>query len=249
MRIAIGSIKEYEHSFPDIRTQYRIAGIISAYDDLIENNQKQIKLLEEAAQRLYKEWFIDLRFPGHESTPIHDGIPEGWTLGTLSQIAEFKRGQTITKAQVQEGTVPVVAGGLEPAYYHNVPNTKGPVITVSGSGANAGFCRLYHVDVFASDCSFTDSRATSYLEYVYCTLREMKTELRGMQKGSAQPHVYAKDINALSVLLPEKMILTMFCEMTSQMLSRVGVLDKQNSQLSEARDRLLPKLMSGEIEV
>ena len=244
-----GRLSSYAAFIPDYDSQQRIAGILSDYDTLIGNNQRQIKLLEEAAQRLYKEWFIDLRFPGHESTPIHDGIPEGWTLGTLSQIAEFKRGQTITKAQVQEGTVPVVAGGLEPAYYHYVPNTKGPVITVSGSGANAGFCRLYHVDVFASDCSFTDSRATSYLEYVYCTLREMKTELRGMQKGSAQPHVYAKDINALSVLLPEKMILTMFCEMTSQMLSRVGVLDKQNSQLSEARDRLLPKLMSGEIEV
>ena len=247
--LTISALKLIEIPLPPAEKQKRIVNILSSYDDLIENNQKQIKLLEEAAQRLYKEWFIDLRFPGHESTPIHDGIPEGWALGTLGQIAEFKRGQTITKAQVQEGTVPVVAGGLEPAYYHNVPNTKGPVITVSGSGANAGFCRLYHVDIFASDCSFADSRATSYLEYVFCTLREIKTELRGMQKGSAQPHVYAKDINALSVLLPEKMILTMFCEMTSQILNRVGVLDKQNSQLSEARDRLLPKLMSGEIEV
>ena len=78
MRIAIGSIKEYEHSFPDIKAQRRITSILSAYDNLIENNQKQIKLLEEAAQRLYKEWFIDLRFPGYETTPIHDGIPEGW---------------------------------------------------------------------------------------------------------------------------------------------------------------------------
>lgn len=247
--VPIASIKLLQFPLPPIEVQHRIADTLSTYDDLIENNQKQIKLLEEAAQRLYKEWFIDLRFPGYETTPVHDGVPEGWTLGTLGQIVEFKRGQTITKAQVEEGAIPVVAGGIEPAYFHNVANTKGPVITVSGSGANAGFCRLYHVDVFASDCSFADTHATSFLEYVYCTLQEMKTELRGMQKGSAQPHVYAKDINALPVLIPEKQMLVSFCEITSQIFSRAGVLEKQNSQLSEARDRLLPKLMSGGIEV
>ena len=247
--INLRQIGNLEIPLPTFEEQEIIASILSAYDDLIENNQKQIKLLEEAAQRLYKEWFIDLRFPGYETTPVHDGVPEGWTLGTLGQIVEFKRGQTITKAQVEEGAIPVVAGGLEPAYFHNVANTKGPVITVSGSGANAGFCRLYHVDVFASDCSFADTHATSFLEYVYCTLQEMKTELRGMQKGSAQPHVYAKDINALPVLIPEKQMMVSFCEITSQIFSRAGVLEKQNSQLSEARDRLLPKLMSGEIEV
>ena len=117
---------------PPIETQHRIADILSAYDDLIENNRKQIKLLEEAAQRLYKEWFVDLRFPGYEHTKITDGVPEGWEEDCLSKIAEFKRGKTITKAQIEPGTVPVVAGGLEPAYYHNVANTKAPVITVSG---------------------------------------------------------------------------------------------------------------------
>lgn len=152
---------------PEYKEQCRIADILSAYDDLIENNQKQIKLLEEAAQRLYKEWFVDLRFPGHENTEIVDGVPEGWHRGTVGQIAEFKRGRTITKAQVKGGNVPVVAGGLEPAYYHNVANTKAPVITISASGANAGFVRLYGVDVFASDCSFVDGLGTESLFFVY----------------------------------------------------------------------------------
>lgn len=77
MRIAISSIKEYSFTLPDIQNQHYIADILSTYDDIIENNQKQIKLLEEAAQRLYKEWFVDLRFPGHENTKIVDGVPEG----------------------------------------------------------------------------------------------------------------------------------------------------------------------------
>ena len=139
---------------------------LKAYDDLIENNQKQIKLLEEAAQRLYKEWFVNLRFPGYEDVAVVDGVPEGWKKGVLSDVAVFKRGSTITKSQVNEGNVPVVAGGLEPAYYHNQANTVSPVVTVSGSGANAGFTRLYTVDVFASDCSFTDAKDSPYVYFV-----------------------------------------------------------------------------------
>ncbi len=234
---------------PPLEQQKKIADVFSAYDDLIENNQKQIKLLEEAAQRLYKEWFIDLRFPGHQSTPIVNGFPEGWIMGTLGQIAEFKRGKTITKAQVIPGVVPVVAGGLEPAYYHNTANTKAPVITVSGSGANAGFTKMYHIDVFASDCSFADSTTTSYLGYVFCVMQSAKEKLRKMQKGSAQPHVYAKDINALSVLIPDRLILESFCKIVSQLFERIGMLEAQNIRLAEARDCLLPKLMHGELEV
>lgn len=94
MRIAISSIKEYAFDLPSIECQRRIADILSAYDNLIENNQKQIKLLEEAAQRLYKEWFVDLRFPGYETTSVVDGVPEGWEVQTLSQIADVVMGQS-----------------------------------------------------------------------------------------------------------------------------------------------------------
>ena len=124
---------------PPIEVQNKIATILSRYDSFIENYQKQIKLLEESAQRLYKEWFIDLRFPGHENTKIVDGVPEGWEKKRVGDIAEFKRGKTITKKEIVEGNIPVVAGGLEPAYYCNKSNTDDRVITISGSGANAGF--------------------------------------------------------------------------------------------------------------
>ena len=234
---------------PPLDRQRQIAKYLSAYDSLIENNQKQIKLLEEAAQRLYKEWFVDLRFPGYEDTPIIDGMPEGWVNGTLGDIATFVRGKTITKAQVHYGNVPVVAGGLEPAYYHNRANTVAPVITVSGSGANAGFARLYNVDVFASDCSFVDSKTTPYLFYVYSYLKANKSSLDSLQKGSAQPHVYPKDLNAMKLKVPTDKYLGAFCRLVAPYFERIKTLQKEIVVSAEARDRLLPKLMSGEIEI
>ena len=243
---AFNSISIY---LPPIDTQKRIASILSAYDDLIETNQKQIKLLEEAAQRLYKEWFVDLRFPGYENTPIIDGVPQGWRNGTLGEIAFFKRGKTITKDQTCEGFVPVVAGGLEPAYYHNQSNTASPVITVSGSGANAGFTRMYHTDIWASDCSFVDIQSTDSIYFAYCVLKNKKSDIDALQKGAAQPHVYAKDINALEILVPNSICLAEFEELVTPFFEKIKVLYQQIKVSKESRDRLLPKLMSGELEV
>jgi len=234
---------------PSIDKQRFIVGVLSAYDNLIENNQKQIKLLEEAAQRLYKEWFVDLRFPGHENTKITDGVPEGWRRGALADVATFKRGKTITKEQTNPGVVPVVAGGLEPAYFHDTFNTGAPVITVSGSGANAGFTRMYHTKVWASDCSYVDSVATENLAWVYCFLKENNTKIETMQKGAAQPHVYAKDINALEAVIPNDKQMKRFQAITEPMFARIGTLETQKARLREACNCLLPKLMNGEIEV
>lgn len=247
--ITLSSLRNMEIELTSLEIQDKIADILSAYDDLIENNRKQIRLLEEAARRLYKEWFVDFRFPGHEAVPLVDGVPEGWEKGVLGDIAVFKRGKTITKAQVHDGNVPVVAGGLSPAYYHNVANTVAPVITVSGSGANAGFANLYSVDVFASDCSFADSKTTPYLYFVYCFVKSNKKSLDSLQKGSAQPHVYAKDINALELWIPTKDVLERFCELVTVYFGKIKLLQQQIEGLSEARDRLLPKLMSGEVDV
>ena len=234
---------------PSLDIQRKIADILSAYDNLIENNQKQIRLLEEAARRLYKEWFVDFRFPGYESVPIIDGVPLGWRQGTLSEISTFKRGKTITKEQAQKGTIPVVAGGLSPAYYHNEANTVAPVITVSGSGANAGFTRLYHVNVFASDCSFADSASTPYVYYAYCFLKENEAKISALQKGSAQPHVYAKDLNALKLYIPDVKILESYIQAVEAYFKKIAILEQQINIATEARNRLLPVLMSGEMGV
>lgn len=247
--VNIPIIRNMPVNIPKIEIQERIAEILSSYDDLIENNKKQIKLLEEAAERLYREWFVNLHFPGCEEVKIVDGVPKGWLDGTVGDIALFKRGKTITKAQIHKGIVPVVAGGLEPAYYHNVANTVAPVITISGSGANAGFARLYNVDVFASDCSFVDSQTTPYLFWVYCFIKDSKAKLDSLQKGAAQPHVYAKDINALKIYIPTDDILDRFCKVVAPYFGKIKNLQRQNDLLLQARDRLLPRLMSGEVEV
>lgn len=248
--MSIEKLKNVNILYPkNLDYQAKIVSILSAYDDLIESKQKQIKLLEEAAQRLYKEWFVDLRFPGYEKTPIIDGVPEGWSKGCVGDIAVFKRGKTITKTQIIEGNVPVVAGGIEPAYYHNKANTIAPVITVSASGANAGFTKLYYNNVFASDCSFADAKTTSCLYYIYAFLKDNKLNIDALQKGSAQPHVYAKDINAMELIIPCKQLILDYCYCVSGIFSKIKILLDQIKKLTEARDRILPKLMSGKIEV
>lgn len=233
----------------NIITQRRIAEILFRYDSLIENYQKQIKLLEESTQRLYKEWFVDLRFPGHENTKIVDGIPEGWEKMCLGDLVCFKRGKTITKKEIIGGNIPVVAGGIEPAYYCNKSNTGNRVITISASGANAGYTRMYFEKIWASDCSFIDCSMTNYFHFVYCYLIANKIAIDNLQKGAAQPHVYPKDINALALCCPHNDILDSFESKISYYFDLISSLQKQIHKLTEARDRLLPKLMGGEIEV
>lgn len=242
-------LEEFSISLPAIETQQRLANILSRYDDLIENYQKQIKLLEEAAQRIYKEWFVNFHFPGHENVKVVNGVPEGWEKNILGKIAEFKRGKTITRKEAIEGNIPVVAGGLEPAYYCNQSNTEDRVITISASGANAGFTRMYFEKVWASDCSYVDVNNTDYLCFVYCFLKENKVVIENLQKGAAQPHVYSKDINAITLILPKLEVLSDFERFSTPYFNKIGLLQSQVRLLIEARDRLLPKLMSGEIEV
>ena len=123
-----------EVKLPSIEIQKQIADILSAYDDLIENNQKQIKLLEEATQRLYKEWFVDLRFPGHENTKIVDGVPEGWSRTNINEILTFHRGYDLTKNEMKAGRYPVV-GSTTVIGYHNEFKIKGPGIVTGRSGS------------------------------------------------------------------------------------------------------------------
>lgn len=243
------TLKEMTIPVPTLEEQKRIADILSAYDKLIENNRRQIALLEEAAQRLYKEWFVDLRFPGYEIEPIIDGLPEGWRKGKLDEIVEFRRGKTITQNETLDGDVPVVAGGLKPAYYHAHANTTSPVITVSGSGANAGFCRLYTTEIWASDCSFADSSMTDNLYFAYASIKVLSNGFKQCQRGSAQPHVYPKHVNALDVVIPDGVCLSAFNDVAKALYSQIGILNERVSAAREARDHLLPKLMSGEIEV
>jgi type I restriction enzyme S subunit len=244
-------LKGIELSLPPLQTQKRIADILSAYDDLIENNLKRIKLLEQAAQNIYKEWFVNLRFPGYENTHINEetGLPVGWEEKALGEFTEIKKGKNITRSTIKEGNVPVVAGGLKPAYYHNTSNTSNPVITVSASGANAGYVNMYLEDIWASDCSYIDSNLSDSVFFIHNLLLNQQELIFGMQRGAAQPHVYPKDLKRAEFVIPDKGLIQKFEEQVSAQYDMKRVLLNQNQKLKAARDILLPRLMNRTIEV
>lgn len=242
-RIEVSIPKSEEH-------QHQIAIILSALDSKIENNNKINANLEAQAQALFKSWFVD--FTPFKDQPFVDSelgpIPQGWKVGKLGDICTFKRGKNLlSKNAIDEG-VPVVAGGLTPSCYHNQANTSAPVVTVSGSGANAGFMRMYHVDVWASDCSFIDV-SCDYLYFVYCFLSVNRRLLKHAQTGAVQPHVKPADIHDFDVVIPEEDIVKAFQSIIKELLTKVGVNEEENQWLAALRDTLLPKLMSGEIKL
>ena len=173
-----------------------------------------------------------------------NGVGDVWEKAKVGTLVEFESSKTITKKEAVEGNIPVVAGGLEPAYYCNKSNTSERVITISASGANAGYTRMYFEKLWASDCSFADNSMTPYLHFIFCFLRDNKTTIDNMQKGSAQPHVYAKDINAMELCLPETSILHTFENKVCKCFDTISYLLSQINHLTEARDRLLPKLIN-----
>lgn len=251
--LSVSKINSLKLLVPQYDYQVDVADIISKYDLFIENNQKRIELLEEIAQRLYQEWFVDVRFPGYERANMIDSeigfIPENWKYQTLKGNFSIKKGKSITKNAANNGDVPVVAGGLEPAYYHNVSNTKGPVITISASGANAGFVNLYHEDIWASDCSYIDSTMTPHLIFIYLFLKTNQSQITNLQKGSAQPHVYPKDLMRLEIVIPEKELLEEFTEKVNKLYGEIAVLKSLNKTLTATRDLLIDNLITGKREL
>lgn len=243
-------IKDYVLQMPSLADQRRIASILSSLDRKIELNNKINADLEEMAQAIFKNWFVDFEpFKGGKFVDSELGmIPEGWKVGLLGELCNFKRGKNLlTKNAIDEG-VPVVAGGLEPSCYHNIANTGAPVITVSGSGANAGFMRMYHVPVWASDCSFIDISCENFY-FVYCFLKVNSKLLKHAQTGAVQPHVKPSDIHDFELVIPDEESIYDFQDKVKPFFDRIASLQKENSRLSSLRDTLLPRLMSGELEV
>lgn len=236
-------------SVHDKKSQDEITRILSTYDDSIDINQKRIHLLEQAARLLYREWFVYFRFPGHENVKMIDGIPEGWKRSCLKDIALVRKGKNITFEQAVDGDIPVVGGGLKPTYYNNKTNVKAPVITISASGANAGFVNLYDTDIWASDCSYIDKKATKFIYYLYLNLKYLQKNISGFQVGAAQPHVYPKDLSRLRIIKPSEAMCKNFEELVKLKFDLIRYLKVQNQKLAQARDLLLARLMSGKIDV
>ena len=235
--------------FKSLDVQHRIASILSTYDTLIENNTKRIRLLEKMAENLYKEWFVRFRFPGHENVEMENGLPKGWSRGSLSDVCEFKRGKNITSSEMEEGNVPVISAGLEPSGYHSCSNVRGVNVTMSSSGANAGYIAIHYSDIWAADCSYIKEATTDNIYYVYELLNNIRNVINNFQRGAAQPHVYPKDVNRIKLILPSKELMLKANGRLEIMHNEIYNFQKQNSLLARQRDLLLPPLMSGKLEV
>ena len=248
--LTLNSLREFPILYPgDIKAK-KIVSILKSLDDKIEVNRRINDNLEHQAQALFKSWFVDFEpFKNGEFIESELGmIPKGWRVGKLGELCQFKRGKGLLSKNAIPGDVPVVAGGLEPACYHNISNTKAPVITVSGSGANAGFMRMYHQEVWASDCSFIDITCENWL-FVYCFLAINSHLLKHAQTGAVQPHVKPADIHDFDLAIPPKEYIQRFQDKISSFITKKGLIEQESRRLAELRDTLLPKLMSGELKV
>ena len=241
---------------PSIEVQNKIVSILSAYDDLIENNQKQIKLLEEAAQRLYKEWFVDLRFPGHEHTAIVDGVPEGWSRKKLIDIADVQYGYAFDGSLFNsscQGT-PIIRIRNIPDGFTNDYTTEetDDKYLVNNGDIVVGMDGEFHINTWGGDVAYLVQRTCrikpinpvfhGWLLYaIYEPIKFYEKTL----VGATVAHLGKKHIDSIELLVGTNELYIPFQEYYDKRL----ILMNQNRKLKEARDRLLPKLMNGEMEV
>lgn len=255
---------------PPIEVQDKIVYHLSTYDDLIENNQKQIKLLEEAAQRLYKEWFVDLRFPGYENTKIVDGVPEGWKKDKADCFFDITIGKTPPRSEKQwflngMSGIPWLSisdmgkAGIfafetserlteEAVKKHNMKVVPAGTIFVSFK------LTVGRVSIATTDMCTNEAIAHFYINdsalqaYTYCYLKNFEYDTLG-NTSSISKAVNSKIIKSMPFIMPDKKIVELFSKCVMPVINAVYFKQAQIIKLIEARDRLLPKLMSGELEV
>lgn len=244
--IKVGVAEDLEIPCPSVDIQRRLGGILAAYDDLIENNQRRIKLLEESARLLYREWFVQLRFPGHERVKVKDGVPEGWERSVLEDALVLQRGFDLPHSVRCEGDVPVYAStGV--VGYHNEAMAKGPGV-VTGRSGTLGRVHYIEEDYWPLNTSLwvkQFKRVTPL--YGYFVLSAL--DLSQYNSGASVPTLDRKVVHQLQVLIPARGVLKTFDEMAQPLFSHVRALSHQIEKLKQARDALLPKLMSGALQV
>ena len=264
--VRLTSLRGMEIELPPLKVQETIASKLSVYDNLIENNQKQIKLLEEAARRLYKEWFVNFRFPGYEDTPIVDGVPEGWEKAPIDSRISLLSGYAFKSAQFDS------SGEYKIVTIKNVKDGEFDGINtnriVSIPGKMPKHCVLTDGDILLSltgnvgrTCivngnNYLLNQRVAKLQsdipaFTYCLFRssDMFDAMNNLANGTAQQNLSPIRTGKISILFPADNLLEKFERIVGSMISKMLSLIKQCDLLIQARDRLLPKLMSGEIEV
>ena len=263
-----GLLSGIEVFLPPITVQKTISDILSAYDNLIENNQKQIKLLEEAAQRLYKEWFIDLRFPGYETTPIHDGVPEGWEKTSLEEVISFnpkyvlpKEGEKRvfpmaalnTSSMILDWSQSELSTSTSGTKFSNGDTLLARITPCLENGKTAFVDGLLDGEVATGSTEFIvmQSKAISpYMVYLLARSSDFReTAVNSMTGSDGRQRAQVDKLKQYPYLRPSQLIIDQFGTFAAPVFMQIRGLNKQNSDLQEARDRLVPKLMSRKIEV
>ena len=256
LNLNTGILESIPIELPKLNEQNKIVDILSAYDNLIENNQKQIKLLEEAAQRLYKQWFIDLRYPGHETTPIVNGLPKGWRKEKLVDLASVQFGYAFDGSLFNSngnGTPIVRIRNIPDGFTNDYTTENAPEEYIINNGdIVVGMDGEFHINSWSGE--------TSYLVQRSCCFKPRNPKMKGwllwaihdpikfFEKtvvGATVAHLGKKHIDTIELLTgPEKLY-----EPFQNLFCKRQTLLNQNRKLAESRDRLLPKLMNGELEV
>ena len=265
--ITLDTIKRFAFLLPPKDVQERIGATLSRYDSLIENYQKQIKLLEEAAQRLYKEWFVDLHFPGHENTKIIDGVPEGWEKKKVREIGKVITGKTpsTSKKEYYGGQIPFIT---IPDMHTGIYPTSSQFLSDLGANSQSGkfipanslmvscIGTAGLVCITKEECQTNQQinslvlNDNSLLYYMYNTFLSLKEHLNNIgSNGATMTNVNKSKFESIEILIPNNSISNLYNKAVEQSFRGIKTLSSQICLLTEARDRLLPKLMSGEIEM
>ncbi|MDT2482506.1 restriction endonuclease subunit S [Enterococcus avium] len=227
------AIMQYQIPDMPLEEQRTIVSVLSALDDRIAENKKINHHLEQMARAIFDDMFPNVTSGDH----------------TIGEYITPKRGKGLLSKNAVPGPIPVIAGGLQPATYHNVSNTKAPVLTISASGANSGYIGLWNTPVWSSDSSFIDVDMTKDVYFWYVMLSKRQQEIYDMQTGSAQPHIYPKHISIMPTIELSQSQIDEYSRVVTPLFDEIGANKLENKQLEDTRDTLLPKLMSGEISV
>ncbi len=231
--ISLKTMRNHSLNLPDLNTQKRISSVLLSVQNKIDLNEQINQNLQEQAFALFDHYF--------------HSVIEGNT--AIGDYITPKRGKNLLSKDAVTGEVPVVAGGLEPATYHNTANTSSPVVTISASGANSGFVRLWNTPVWSSDSSYIDSTMTPNVYFWYVMLKKRQKEIYDSQTGSAQPHIYPQNIAVMPVDSLDDALIDKYTEQVTPLFRMIGANIDENKKLICLRDTLLPKLMSGELDV
>jgi len=266
--VSLSALRNMKIAVPPINIQEKIVYLLSAYDNLIENNQKQIKLLEEAAQRLYKEWFVDLRFPGYETTPVVDGVPEGWELCRVGDVIEFNPKVPLNKERLKE-SVPMSALSTTSmvldvdeftttfsnsgSKFQNDDTLLARITPCLENGKTAFVAGIESDEGAVGSTEFIVMRSKGINPYmVYLLARNdsfRQSAINSMTGSDGRQRAQADKLKVLPYLKPTDQIMMLFARYVELMFIQIQKKNEQNVRLRQARDRLLPKLMSGEVEV